>query len=131
MKNFLSYRITIILLGFIGVLLGACSNEKAEEVKDFECINKSLQRTFTIQYDKSEKKMRLISYKDDWDDTERIVGKEYDAYEQKDKVLVKVSMDNDLQYEGDMFLDLKTLRVENVISIKGKKDKMIFECKRI
>jgi hypothetical protein len=29
MKNFLSYRKTIILLGFIGVLLGACSNEKA------------------------------------------------------------------------------------------------------
>lgn len=122
---------TALLLGFISVLLDACFNEKAGEVKDFECINKSLQRTFTIQYDKGEKKMRFISYKDDWDDTERIAGKEYDAYEQKDKVLVKVSMDNDLQYESDMFLDLKTLRVENITSIKGKEEKTIFECKRI
>lgn len=119
-----------IVIPLMSSLLGACSTEN-EKVKDFECINKELRRTFTIQYDKGEKKLRFISYKDDWDDTKRIVGKEYNAYEQKNKVLVKVSMDDDLQYKSDMFLDLKTLRVENITLIKGKQKKTIFECKRI
>jgi hypothetical protein len=39
MKKLLGYKKTTISLGLIGVLLGACSNEKAG-IFDFECTRK-------------------------------------------------------------------------------------------
>jgi len=54
MKTLIAYVKTTIPLGLIGVLLGACSNEKVE-IFDFECTRTSFEDKLYTQYDRTKK----------------------------------------------------------------------------
>ena len=130
MKNFLSYTKTTIFLGLIGVLLGACSNEKAG-IFDFECTRKSFADiVMNIQYDRTESKLKFISFEKKGGD-EKIIGKEYDTFEKKGEVLFKIKESWELT-DGDAFLNLNSGRLKMPYLEKGGEIKQTtLECKRI
>jgi hypothetical protein len=111
MKTLLSYKKTTIVFGLIGVLLGACSNEKAG-IFDFEC-GKQSEGVLNIQYDRTKNKFRFISYEEKGKD-EKIIGKEYDTFEKKGEVLFKIKESWELT-DGDAFLNLNSGRVKNAL----------------
>ena len=128
MKTFLSYRKTTIVFGLIGVLLGACSNEKAG-IFDFEC-GKQSEGVLNIQYDRTKNKFRFISYEEKGKD-EKIIGKEYDTFEKKGEVLFKIKESWELT-DGDAFLNLNSGRLKMPYLEKGGEIKQTtLECKRV
>ena len=128
MKTLLSYKKTTIVFGLIGVLLGACSNEKAG-IFDFEC-GKQSEGVLNIQYDRTKNKFRFISYEEKGKD-EKIIGKEYDTFEKKGEVLFKIKESWELT-DGDAFLNLNSGRLKMPYLEKGGEIKQTtLECKRI
>jgi hypothetical protein len=128
MKTLLSYRKTTIVFGLIGVLLGACSNEKAG-IFDFEC-GKQSEGVLNIQYDRTKNKFRFISYEEKGKD-EKIIGKEYDTFEKKGEVLFKIKESWELT-DGDAFLNLNSGRLKMPYLEKGGEIKQTtLECKRV
>ena len=128
MKTLLSYKKTTIVFRLIGVLLGACSNEKAG-IFDFEC-GKQSEGVLNIQYDRTKNKFRFISYEEKGKD-EKIIGKEYDTFEKKGEVLFKIKESWELT-DGDAFLNLNSGRLKMPYLEKGGEIKQTtLECKRI
>ena len=129
MKNLPSYKKITIFLGLIGVLLGACSNEKAG-IFDFECTSKSFADiVMNIQYDSTKNKFRFISYEKGKD--EKIMGNEFNTFEKNGEVLFKIKDTWDLP-EGDVFLNLKSGKLKMPYPEKdGEIKQTAVECKRI
>jgi hypothetical protein len=128
MKTLLSYRKTTIVFGLIGVLLGACSNEKAG-IFDFEC-GKQSEGVLNIQYDRTKNKFRFISYEEKGKD-EKILGIEFDTFEKDEEVLFKINNTWELA-NGDVFLNLKNGTIKMPYYDRQAKIKQqTIECKRI
>jgi len=129
MKTLIAYVKTTIPLGLIGVLLGACSNEKVE-IFDFECTRTSFEDKLYTQYDRTKNKFRFISYEKKGED-EKIIGKEFDTFEKNEEVLFQIKDTWDFT-EGDAFLNLKSGKLKMPLLEKGREiNQAIIECKRI
>lgn len=119
-----------IAVAILTFLLFACATEKTEKIFDFKCETPNTTFLTNIQYDRRQNKFRIISAEDETGNIERIIGKEYNAFEKKDEVLIKITKDES-RGGGDAFLNLKSGKLKIVNIEDGKEAKEILNCKRI
>jgi len=92
--------------------------------------------SLNYEYDKTNKKMLLVSVSKNKGGKEFIVGEKYDAYEKEGQILWKTNMDEDWDYnESNFFLDLKTMKLKVFSNRDGYEDQttmeLTYECKKV
>ena len=90
--------------------------------------------SLNYEYDKTNKKMLLVSISKKKGGKEFIVGEKYDTYEKEGQLLWKRRISDEYTWdksESDFFLDLKTMKLNAFYSGDGYEDKQTYDCKKV